>query len=179
MPRIPYPTLTEEQRKQLEANPINLGRMMFHIPKNILFGMSRMGRALLWESEFDEKLRELIILRVGALSKSAYEEHQHRAVGKRVGLTNEQIEAALAPVVGAPLTEREQAVLRFAEDVILHVDPSDAALSEARKYLADREIFEMLVLIGNYMMIARIIATARLEIDAPGVIVKNPKAPQG
>jgi alkylhydroperoxidase family enzyme len=175
MSRIPYPELSAEQRADFEKNPINLNHMMFHLPSRLRAGMSQVGRALLWESDYDSKLRELVILRVGYLSKSAYEEHQHRAYGKEQGLTDEQIEAALAPTIGAPLTEREQAVLRFAEEAILNVEPSDAALADAQKYLSTSQIFETLVIIGNYMMIARIIATAGLEIDKPGVILKDAK----
>ena len=89
-------------------------------------------------------------------------------------MTDAQIEAALAPTIGAPLDAREQAVLQFAQDVILNVEPSDANLAGARKYLSDSQIFETLVIIGNYMMIARIIATAGIEIDKAGVIVANP-----
>lgn len=174
MSRIPYPTLTSEQEQAVAANPLNLNRMMFHIPPKIRAGISQMGRAMLWDSDYDTRLRELVILRVGYLSKSAYEEHQHRAYGKQEGLTDAQIEAALAPTIGAPLDAREQAVLAFAQEVILNVEPSDAVLAEARKYLSDSQIFETLVIIGNYMMIARVIATAGIEIDKPGVVVANP-----
>jgi alkylhydroperoxidase family enzyme len=174
MSRIPYPVLSAEQEQAVAANPINLNRMMFHVPPKIRAGISQMGRAMLWDSDYDSKLRELVILRVGYLSKSAYEEHQHRAYGKQEGLTDAQIEAALAPTIGEPLSGREQAVLRFAEEVILNVEPSDAALAAAREHLSDSQIFETLVIIGNYMMIARMIATAGIEIDKPGVIVANP-----
>ncbi len=174
MSRIPYPELTQEQQQALSKNPINLTRMLFHMPDDIRGGMSQMGRYLLWNSPYDAKLRELVILRVGYLSKSAYEEHQHRAYGKKEGLRDDQIEAALAPTLAPPLTDKEQAVLRFTEDVVVNVRPSDKALAEVRQYLSDREVFETLGIIGNYMLIARILETAGVEIDAPGVIVANP-----
>lgn len=174
MSRIPYPTLTPEQAAQHAKARINLSHMMFHMPQKILDGFSIAGKAMLFESEYDAKLRELIILRVGYLSKCAYEEFQHRAYGKQCGLSDAQIEAALTATIGAPLTEREQAILNFADDVILNVHPSDSSLAAAQKYLSHRELFETLWIIGNYMFLARVIETAGIEIDADGAIVSNP-----
>jgi AhpD family alkylhydroperoxidase len=174
MPRIPYPTLTPAQQAQHERSKINLSRMMFHLPEKIHAGLSMAGKAMLFESGYDAHLRELIILRVGALSKCAYEVYQHRAYGKRMGLGDAQIEAALAPTIGAPLGEREQAVLRFTEEVVLNVRPSDAALAGARRHLSDSELFETLWIIGNYMFLARLIETSGLPIDEDGAVVSNP-----
>ena len=36
-----------------------------------------------------------------------------------------------------------------------------------REHLSPREVVELLMVIGNYMMVARVMATAGLEIDEP------------
>jgi alkylhydroperoxidase family enzyme len=171
MSRIPYPTLTPEQHAKTR---INIARMLHHLPDGIRIPNSLAGKAALFESKFDILMRELIILRVGFQSKCAYEEFQHRAFGKQCGLSDAQIEAALTAKLDAPLTEREQAILRFTDEVILHVRPSDGALNGALEYLSHSELLEVLWVIGNYMFLARVIETTGIENDADGAIVSNP-----
>lgn len=174
MPRIPYPVLTEEQNKEYQKSGLNIAHMMFLMPPKIHAALGMAGRTLLFDSSYDAGLRELIILRVGYLSKCAYEVHQHRAYGRKFGLTDEKIEAALTQSLTTPLSAREQAVLKFADEAIVNVRASDATLAAARQYLVDSEILETLAIIGTYMMIARVIETTAIELDAPGVIVGNP-----
>jgi alkylhydroperoxidase family enzyme len=174
MQRIPYPALTPEQQEQHARAKINLSKIMFLLPQKIHAGISAAGKAMLFDSPYDPLLRELIILRVGHLSNCEYEAHQHRVYGKQIGLTDAQIEAAMAPALGAPLTPREQDVLRFTEEVLVNVRPSDAALAGARRHLSDSEIMETLFIISNYMFIARVIETSGIPLDEPGVIVSNP-----
>ena len=173
MQRIPYPTLTAAQQEKHARQRINLSRILFLLPEAIHNGMAAASKYVLFESQFDAVLRELIILRVGYLSKCAYEEYQHRGLAKQLGLTDAQIEAALSATPGAPLTERERTLLHFADEVILNVRPSDAALEGARRYLSDVEIFETLYIIGNYMFLARVLETSGIPLD-DGVIVSNP-----
>ncbi|MET0378945.1 MAG: carboxymuconolactone decarboxylase family protein [Spongiibacteraceae bacterium] len=174
MQRIPYPVLTPAQEEQHARAKINLSKIMFLLPPKILAGMSAAGKAMLFESPYDPLLRELIILRVGYLSNCEYEAHQHRVYGRQMGLSDAQVEAAMAPTLGAPLTQREQDVLRFTEEVVVNVRPSDVALAGARRHLSDSEILETLFIISNYMFIARVIETSGIPLDAPGVIVSNP-----
>lgn len=173
MQRIPYPQLTPQEEEIVARERLNLSRIMCLLPEKIRAGMSAAGKAMLFDSPYDTKLRELIILRVGYLSNCAYEAHQHVAYGKQVGLSDAQIQAAMAPTLDAPLTEREQAILRFAEDVLRNVRPSDETLAGARKFLSDSEVFETLYIIGNYMFIARVLETSGIPLDAEGVVVGN------
>jgi alkylhydroperoxidase family enzyme len=119
------------------------------------------GRALLVDLELDPVVREQAILRVAALTPGAeYEWVQHEAIGRAVGMTGEQIEACRN---GAP----DDLVLRFTEEVVRDAAPSDATFAAMSERFPPRQIVELILVIGNYMMLARLMATAQIDLDEP------------
>ena len=84
--RVPYPdpkSLTTETRDILrQMQPLNIFRMMAG-GEGLLRAFSRMGNYLLFRTRLDPVLREIAIIRVGALSNAAYEvsEEKMRYVG--------------------------------------------------------------------------------------------------
>jgi alkylhydroperoxidase family enzyme len=128
----------------------------------------RWGGALLTDLQLDPVLRELAILRVAALSPgAAYEWDQHEAIARAVGVSDAQIEAVRTAEHG-PLDGDALLVVRFTEEVVRDVAPSDAAYEALAARLSPREILELLQVIGQYMMLARIMATAQIDPDGPG-----------
>ena len=97
MARIEYPDLSQlsEDVQKLAAriNPmLNVFRMLAHA-ESAYYGFMKFGNALLMRSEPDPILREIIILRVGHLSKSSYEIYQHEKIARHVGVSSDKIEA--------------------------------------------------------------------------------------
>ena len=113
-------------------------------------------------------LRELAILRVARLTPHAeYEWVQHVPIFEAVGGRTAQV-AALErdeprPTASAPRTGDHRLHDRGRRDARAG-EESFAAVSA---FLGPREIVELLMVIGNYMMVARVMATAELEIDPP------------
>ena len=119
------------------------------------------GAALLRELEVEPVVREQAILRVAALTPGAeYEWVQHEAIGRAVGMTDAQIEACR---VGDP----DDLVLRFTEEVVRDASPTDATFEAMAGRFSPREIVELILVIGQYMMLARLMATARIDLDEP------------
>src|SRR4029450_10579667 len=80
MPRIPYYEVENATGKHAELldklKPhLNIYRLLANSEAG-LKGFTRMGNALLHRCELDAQLRELAILRVGRLSRAAYEVFQ-------------------------------------------------------------------------------------------------------
>jgi 4-carboxymuconolactone decarboxylase len=170
--RLPYPdpaSAPEPVREALEAlPPLNIFRMLAHA-ETALRPFLRFGGAILGRLQLDPKLRELAILQVAARGQAEYEWVQHVAIGRRVGLTDEQIAAVERDDVdGCPaLSELERAVLAFASEVVAGPRVSDATFAAITRQLSPREIVELLLTIGNYLMLARVMTTLELEIDDP------------
>jgi AhpD family alkylhydroperoxidase len=118
--------------------------------------------------ELDPRLRELAILQVAADAEARYEWVQHAAIARHVGVTDEQIAAVEAGRFADPsLTDADRAVLLFAREVVAGPRVSDAAFVRVREQLSPREIVELLLTVGNYLMLARVMTTLELELDDP------------
>lgn len=169
MARIPYPdpsSLPEELRDYLErGNNMNILRMLSNASPAVFEGFNRLSQGLMIRSPLDAQLREVAILRVGHLSKAAYEIYHHEAIGRAVGLSDEQLRAIERGAADPVLTPAQQAIMRFADDVVLNVRASDTTLAEARKYVDDSALVDLIMVIGCYMMVARLLETTGVEID--------------
>jgi 4-carboxymuconolactone decarboxylase len=84
-----------------------------------------------------------------------------------VGVTEEQIAAIEQGIGDSPaLSELERAVLKFASEVVAGPAVSDETFASVSQRLSPREIVELLLTVGNYLMLARVMTTLELEIDA-------------
>jgi alkylhydroperoxidase family enzyme len=171
--RLPYvdpADAPEPVRDALErVPPLNIFRMMANA-ETAFRPWLRWGRALLNDLALDPLLRELAILRVARLTPHAeYEWIQHVPIAKAVGATEEQV-AALAhdDAEAACFSPDQQAVLRFTTEVVEDARVSEATLDTLRRRLSPREVVELLMVIGQYMMIARVMASTDMELDEPG-----------
>jgi 4-carboxymuconolactone decarboxylase len=176
--RIPYrdlATAPEDIRELLgKLPPLNIFRMLAHVD-TFIRGFGRLGAAILGDAKLDARLRELVILRVGARSPAAYEWQQHVPIARATGATDDEIAAIAAETPAAPsFGAREQALLRLTDELLVAPRASDAALAAMRAQFSDREVCEAVLTIGFYMMVARFLETTGvdLETDASGDTVR-------
>ena len=172
MARLPYvdPADTAEPVRDAlgRVPPLNVFRMMANA-ETAFRPWLRWGATLLGELELDPKLRELSILRVARLTPHAdYEWIQHVPIAKAVGATDEQVAALERDDTEAPcFSDDERVVLSFTTEVVQDAQASDPTLEKLALILKPREIVELLMVIGQYMMLARVMATTRMELDDP------------
>jgi alkylhydroperoxidase family enzyme len=172
MARLPYVDPADAPppvREALElAPPLNIFRMMANADTAFRPWL-RWGATLLTDLELDPLLRELAILRVASLTPHAeYEWVQHAPIAKAVGAVDAQVEALERGDPDADcFSADERAVLGFTTEVVRDARASDEALDRVREFLSPREIVELLMVIGQYMMVARVMATTDMELDEP------------
>ena len=172
MARLPYvdpATAPEPVRELLDRLPVKLNvfRMMAHAETDFrpLVGL---GSAILGRQKLSAKLRELAILRVAALSPARYEWVQHVPIAKASGATDAQVAALERGDVTADAFDTvERAVLRFTTEVLRDVRASDASFAELARHLSAQEIVELIVTVGYYMLIARLLETTAVDLDPP------------
>ena len=170
MARIPYAdaaTQSESVRHYIDlSGGLNILRMLSHAGPATFEGFNQLSRGLMIESKLDVQLREIAILRVGHLSRAAYEIYHHEAIGRGVGLTEQQLTAIReGDAQAAVLTPPQRAVLAFADDVELNVRAGDATLEAVRAVLSDSDLVELIMVIGCYMMVARLLETTGVDMD--------------
>jgi alkylhydroperoxidase family enzyme len=181
MARIPYPdieALPEDVRSFFDRirPKLNIYRMLPHAETS-LYGFMKLGNALLFKAELDPILRELVILRVGYLSDATYEIHQHLVVARHVGVSDVKIEALQQGSDAAVFSDKERAVLQFTDEVVKQVKASDAAYEAVAGHLSHREIAELLLTIGFYMMVSRFLENLEVEIEPEGKVDQTMNMP--
>jgi len=117
---------------------------------------------------FDPVLRELAILRVARMTPGAeYEWVQHVPILLAVGGSQEQVEALETDQLEADaLGEDGRLVVRFASQVVRDATPDEQTFATMSARFTVAEVTQLLLVIGQYMMVARVMATAQLEVDA-------------
>jgi len=173
MPRIPYVDLDlahERVREIYESLPVklNLFRMFAHAERNFQ-PLLQLGGTILARQQLEAKFREHAILYIAAISAARYEWVQHVPIARAAGVTEEQISALEAQQIGSKCFDSaERAVLEFTAEVVRDVRPSDATLAALRAHLSDREVVELTLAIGYYMMVARVMEATGVELEEPG-----------
>jgi alkylhydroperoxidase family enzyme len=179
MARIPYfdPALAVGRAaKAFEAlPPLNIFRMMGHSGE-MIDGVTRLGTQILNYSSFDPVLREIAIIRVGVLSGSKYEVHQHEIIAGRIGMTPELIRAIHRGVAAEGFDAVQRQVMAYVDEVVLKVRASDATFTPLLQTLGPQALQELTLTIGYYMMISRFLETFDVDIEegpAPEVTVSG------
>ncbi|GAA1733341.1 carboxymuconolactone decarboxylase family protein [Aeromicrobium alkaliterrae] len=129
-------------------------------------------RAWLWYSgrlmpggKLPRRETELVILHVASTRECAYELNHHRRIGRRVGLTREQVEHA-GDRAWSGWSSRERALLEAAHQFVTTRDIDDAAWATLRDHLDEATAIEFCLLCGQYDSLATTLMTLRVQPEA-------------
>src|SRR5262245_15156562 len=172
MARLPYvdPASAPEQvRETLERLPVKLNVFRMLAQAETCFRpLLQLGTAILARQELSPALRELVILLVGQRSPAPYEWTQHVPIARAAGASDAQIAAIERGALDAECFDaRERATLAAAADLLERPRLSDAAFAELARHLSSREIVELILTVGYYMMIARLLESTAVDLDPP------------
>jgi len=171
MSRIPYPDVTklpESTQRAVAALPLNIVRICAHASQPLFDAQGQLGRAVANPEVLEPRLRETVILRVAYLSNSTYELHHHISLGRAAGLTEPELEA-IAKRHYAALDTLLATVARFTDEVVTQLSPAEETLARLRKLASDQVVVNIVLTIGCYMSIARLVAVTGIEPDAAPV----------
>lgn len=171
MPRIPYPSLDnlpkvkhdwifDPKRKYL----LNVTKMTLHVPEGVWECHSQFARAMVQKTTLDKRYKEMIIVRVGYLQNSEYELYHHRSIAANVGVPPEHLKALESEDLSI-LPDKEKALMDYVTEMVRNVAPSDKTLAAAQAHFSDALLFEVIMVVGYYMMTARIIGVAGVDLD--------------
>ena len=169
MARMPYADvdgLPDVSRSLLGPEPLNITRMMVGASPRVAHGFTAFASALFKADALPPRLREIAILRVGHLSGSAYEVYQHEALGRILGLTDEDFQAIAAGGAAAERLGQDAVdIVAFVDDLVHNVRASDATLDAVRKHLNQQQVLDLILAVGCYMMVCRFLETTGVDLD--------------
>lgn len=161
--------MTPAQREAYESSPsakLNLSRLLAQA-KTLQPGMGMLIRAMMTDTTLPPLEREVVILAVLHLDRGAYEWAQHEQVAAAMGISKEKVDAIADDRFGDPVFDaREKALLAFTRQTVKAVRVDDYAFGAVKAFYDDRQLVELLHVIGIYMLILRVSEVAELEIDA-------------
>jgi alkylhydroperoxidase family enzyme len=166
MSRIPLKRLedmTAGQREQYDRFPSNLSRALLLTDPPLAHALPNLANALR-ASGLDPKIREGVIIRVAALSGSAYERMQHLDQAMKTGWTSSEI-ATIESGKGSALPAGFAAIIAFVDACVAAPRVPDRAFEEAAAILSHGDLVTIILLVGHYMMAARLLATLDVELD--------------
>jgi 4-carboxymuconolactone decarboxylase len=122
------------------------------------------AKQYLSDCEMDIRDRELAILRIAWLSRAPFEWGSHVKIGKRNGITSEEIAQLIEGSSAPGWSKRDRAIVRAVEE--LHSDSmiSDDTWSDLQEVYNDKKLIEVVILAGQYKTVAYYQNSLRLPL---------------
>ncbi|MFJ2115546.1 carboxymuconolactone decarboxylase family protein [Streptomyces sp. NPDC087850] len=117
--------------------------------------------------------RELMILRIAARARAAYEWDQHVRIARRAGLSDETV---LAAATGAwdGLDELDQILLAATDSLIDRQNVDDELWSRLTAHLSVQQTIDVLYTVGQYLTIATVINTLGVQTKGDPALALPP-----
>ena len=117
---------------------------------------------LLYSSSLSPRLRELAILRVAHRTNSTCEWVPHVALGRRAGLSEDEIAAVQR---GEAANDLDRAVLTAVDELHDGYELSDQTWSALREHLDEQQRMDLIFTIGCYTALAMALNTFGVELE--------------
>jgi 4-carboxymuconolactone decarboxylase len=153
-------------RYRNERGVLNIYRTMARSPRAAQ-GFLGWGGYVLRQSDFDAKLRELVILRIGWLCKSGYEWTQHSRLARGLGMSDEVI----ARIKQGPDTEgwskAERLVLQAADELHTRHFVSEPTWAGLAAEFSEKHLMDLVFVVGHYTQVCMILNSFGIQVE-PG-----------
>lgn len=161
-----------------ELGPVNYalcrvaGRVVGGPPPHVFTTLGRqrgLFRAWLWFSgrlmpggRLPRRDTELVILRVATLRACDYELNHHRRIGRRVGLSTDEV-GHVDDATWSGYSDRQRLLLEAATQLVETDDLDDALWARVRSQLDEPTTIELVMLVGQYDSLATTLMTLRVQ----------------
>ena len=160
-----FAEVIEKYRAGRRGKLINIYRMLLNAPP-LAESWFNHSNTVRWKTSLDGRLREIVIIRMGHLTNAQYVLRQHvPALALAEGLSLVECDALADWRPSTLFSERERAVLAYADTMSRDIAVPDAVFAEVKRYFNTREIVELTVLIGTYNMNARVLQALELDLE--------------
>ena len=144
---------------------INIYKLLLHSPEIAMGWFEQIG-AIRWKTGLTPRLRELAIVRIAAAMKYGYAWQQHvPRIAVPDGVSLEECEALKDWRASGKFSEAERAALAYVDAMIAAPDVPEDVFDALRKHYSDREIVELTVLIGAYLMHNRVFTALKVDLE--------------
>ena len=155
--------IIDKIRSGRRGTVINVYKLLLHSPRIAEVWLDLIN-AVRWDVTLDDRLREIVIIRIGYLNHCAYVVNQHVPLHSTpAGLSDEECRALADWQDARCFSERERAALAFTDASTREVAVPDVVFAALKPHFNERQIVELTVLTGTYNMHTRMCQA--LQID--------------
>ena len=180
MPRLPYVSSEELSPDQREAYA-HIGRVRgdpdtghsVPLPFQVLFNspgaaasVASLGEYLRFSSRLDPVVRETAILSTVHEMGSEYEWAHHEPVARQAGVRDEVIESIKSGRAPMGLPAKEGVFAQAAKELVARGTLTDRTFEAVLHLLGPQQTVDLIVLIGYYTMIVRVMDALGIELEA-------------
>jgi alkylhydroperoxidase family enzyme len=160
-----FAALTEKFRAGRRGRLINIYRMLLNSPA-LAESWFNHSNTVRWKTALDGRLREIVIIRIGHITKAQYVLRQHvPALALADGLSLPECNALADWQGTAFFSARERAALAYADVMTRDIVVPDEVFAAVAGHFDNRQIVELTVLIGTYNMNARVLQALALDLE--------------
>jgi len=144
---------------------INIYRLLLHSPTVAINWFEHIG-AIRWKTKLTPRLREIAIVRIAQAAKYGYALQQHvPGIAVPDGVSLAECEALKDWRASGMFSEAERAALAYVDAMIAGPEVPDATFEALRRHYSEREIVELTVLVGTYLMHNRVFTALRVDLE--------------
>ena len=124
------------------------------------------NNAVRFQTGLDDRVRELVIMRIATLTGCAYVWRVHQAqYAGPAGVTPQQVEALRDWRKSGLFGPEESALLAYVDAMTLDVEVPDAVFKGLRAHFSERAVVELTVLVAAYNMHTRVLKALDIQPD--------------
>ena len=116
-------------------------------------------------TSLSDRVRQVVILAVGAVWAADYEIYAHSAVARHSGIPDDAVRRLVSGTLPDTLSDEEKIAYRFAQKLSTTHRIDDATFNQARKAFGDSGIVDIIVLAGTYYTVCGLLNA--FEVPAP------------
>lgn len=169
-PLIDADTFSPQQRAALLGAtfpgraPLNIFRTLARAPEALTGFLGWGSYVLSQKNALPAREREIVVLRTGYNCRSGYEWVQHVEIGKRCGLTDDEI-AALKKGAGANWSAADAALIRACDDLHARQFVSNETWSALKAHFTEKQCMDVVFTCGQYTQVSMMLNTFGVQLD--------------
>ena len=152
------------ERLKVDGRVFNIFRTLAAHPK-LLKKWLVFGNHILNKSTLPPRERELLILRVGWLCRAEYEWGQHVVIGKKAGLTDDEIDRVKEGPDAPGWSEFDATLLRAVDDLREQAFISDAVWNALAATYDTPQLLDLIFTVGQYNLVSMALNTLGVRLD--------------
>lgn len=168
MARLPYLDKSDllPEHQDLLARNLNLYRLLAHSPRAAR-SLNTLARYIRDGSRLDPRLRQMAILQVGYVARSAYEYSHHIRISREFGVSDDDIRAIADESEGRPtaLDPLAKAVLSAARQLTGGLSVADHTFAALRQGLDEERLTDLLITIAYYNGLVRLMGALEIDVE--------------